>query len=305
MKINILIEGGIGDLILAMRFVQAVREEYLDAYLQIFINNDNNKIFNSFIQKHWGYLWNEVKTVSRVSSNYIIQSQFGKEVYNAALSNIDPEQLKDLYNCGKFYNFHLDSLKFLEYSDIPWQKYLKCVPPPKNVDSAPLKYHKKVVLNLYARQNHFSYIPKEKANIIISSLRDKYDLLILAPTEDAVDEFYSEHRDITVATDLSESLAIIKTSLLGLSIDSGLRCMFYAFGKACYTMCGLCTTPFQIPISHSIRWYPWKEHLIPVQSSSEFITNLIGNSLKNSACQVYSEYHSDDIDNALIKRKYD
>lgn len=305
MKINVLVEGGVGDLILATRFIAAVRDKYPDGHISVFVNNENNEKFNSFIDKHWGYLWNEFHpNVERASKDFKIFSQFGAEVYNGAFENITAEWRKKITDADKWYNFHLDSLKFLEYTDIPWMKYMRHVPTPRNLEPvAPLK-PKTVVLNLFARAGHFSGIPKETSDAVISGLRDSNEVLIIAPNEEARDTFYDQHKDIVRVADLSETLSLISQSSLGLSLDSGLRCMFYAFGKGCYTLCKLSNRPFEVPRSHVTRWYMWPEHILPVESKPAYLTTLVENALENSACLLYPDLSAAQIDNLLIKRKY-
>lgn len=306
MRINCLIEGGVGDLILATRFIAAVREAYPDSYVSVFVNNDNNEKFNTFLNKHWGHLWQEFfPNVERVSKDFKITSQFGRESYNAALGNIEEGWYRKIMDADKFYNFHLDSLRFTEYSDIPWLKYVRHVPKPLNlVDNGPMRDNL-VVANLYARPEHFSAISREQSDAILSNLRENHEVVVLAPNEEARDEFYGAHRDITIVSDLDKSLSIISKSAVGVSIDSGLRCMFYPFGKSCYTLCKLSNEPFEVAISHVARWYMWPENILPINTNPSYIAALVENGLANPACLLYPQYTAHQIDSALLKRKYD
>ncbi len=50
---------GIGDLVLATRFLAAVREKHPEDRISVYINNERNGRFNRFLLKHWGYLVND------------------------------------------------------------------------------------------------------------------------------------------------------------------------------------------------------------------------------------------------------
>lgn len=303
MKINILLEGGVGDLILATRFVAAVREQYPESHITVFVNNDKNDKYNSFLDKHWGHLWNSFEpNVERISDKHQIVSQFGPENYNAAINNIKPEWRTKLNDCDKFYNFHLDALKFLEYQDIPWLKYMKCVPRPRNLEPA---LYADVVVNLYARPDHFSAITKQQSDSIIDNIKGSHKTLIIAPNEEVKNTFYEKHKEITVCADLTESLSIISKSKIGVSIDSGLRCMFYPFGLGCYTLCALAQKPFEIVQSHVVRWYMWPEHILPIDVKPAYLSTLVDNALENRACLIYPQYPAARINDVLVKRNYD
>ncbi len=305
MKINVLVEGGIGDLILATRFIAATREKYPVAYITVFVNNECNDKFNDCLLRHWGHLFDGFEpNVTRISKNHTIQSQFGAEHYPAAFNNIIPEWRKKMMDCDRFYNFHLDALAFFEYSDIPWFKYIRHIPTPHNIPEVGGLPDKFVALNLYARPGHFSAISQEVSEKIISNLRESLNLVILAPSEEVRDTFYAKHKDLVRVTDLSESLAIASKSELGLALDSGLRCMFYANSKICFTFCGLSQQPGQVSTSHIARWYPWPEHMLPLTANPAFVSSLVENAVENPACQMFPLIPAKDVDQAIIKRQY-
>ena len=305
MKINILVEGGIGDLMLATRFIAATREKYPVAYITVFVNNDHNEKFNEYILKHWGHLFDAYEPeVTRLNKNHTIQSQFGSEHYPAAFNNIAPEWRKKMLDCDRFYNFHLDALTYFDYPDIPWFKYVRHIPTPRDIPKLQGLPGKFVALNLYARPGHFSAITKEASDKIIENLRDSIGVVILAPSEEVRDTFYEKHKDLVRVTDLSESLGIAARSELGLSLDSGLRYMFYANSKICFTFCGLIQQPGQVSASHIARWYPWPEHMLPLTANPAFVSSLVENAVENPACQMFPLIPAKDINQAIIKRQY-
>lgn len=304
-RINVRLEGGVGDLILASRFLLAVREMYPDSFVSVFISNDANKKYNGFFARHWGYLFDGYEDEVEINDReFQITSQFGQEKWTAAFENIKEEWRTKMLDCDRFYNFHLDALDFTSAKDIAWQKFLKCVPRPENVEVKEIIPSNTIILNLYAREGHSSAISKENANAIIGALRGSNNVIVLAPSEDVKESFYSEHKDLVRVTDLEETLGLISQCALGVSLDSGIRCMFYSFGKPCLTLCSLVKAPFQVPTSHVIRWYPWTEHMLPVDMKPLYVALLAENILENPLCGLYPNIEPKNIDNVLIKRKY-
>ena len=305
MKINCLLEGGLGDLVLASRFIAAVKEVYPDANIGAFINNDQNMKFNMFFNEHWGYLYNRFyPDVKRAAQSYKIQSQLGEENYPAAFSNITQEWKNEILDCDKFYNFHLDSLEFTQYSDIPWMKYLNFIPRPRNMPALRKQSKPFIAVNLFARANHFSGLTKEQSENIISGLRDISEVVVVAPSQEAKDTFYEKNKDITIVTSLEDNLRIASEATLGVSIDSGFRCLFYPFGKACFTLCGLCNKPFTIPDSHKLRWYMWPEHILPININASYLCSIVEGAINSPINQLITNVPSGQVDNHVLRRIY-
>lgn len=303
MKVHLLAEGGLGDLIASTRFIAAAREKHPNAEITLFINNDNNDAFNRFIATHWSYLVDKiVGDVHRKSKNYTITSQFGTESYNAAFENIVAEDREFILKCDKFYNLHIDGLHYLD-SDLPWLKYVRHFPKPENVAEVKLPPNS-VFINLYARAGHHNAISKEQSDGIIQSISDVNNAVIVAQSEEVRDTFYKGFEDKVVVADLEQSLALASQCELGVSIDSGLRYFLFPFGKACYTLSHLVKQPFSPPPSHIARWYMWPEHMLPLDVKPMYLGALVDNALTNKACLLFPQFHAAQIDQVIVKRKY-
>ena len=303
MKISAVIEGGMGDMILASRLLAAIKEKHPDSELTVFANNERNWKFNEFFCRHWGHLFDDFDGEIDRRGDFFIESQFGRENYRGAIENITDAGLAKINAADKVYNLHLDSLAFTR-SDLPWAKYARYVPAPRCVASEALPVGT-VLVNLFARTGHFSGVSSDYACSLISALRKIHPVVVIAPSEEAREEFYAPHRDVVRVTSLSETLSLVSAADCGVSIDTGVRCMFYSVGKPCLTLCGLAKKPFEIPASHQLRWYLMPEHILPVDAKPLFVQSLISNIIENPACAAYPQISARDIDNFLLKRKYD
>lgn len=305
MKISCIIGGGVGDMILSMRFVAAVREKYPNSHITIYANDKDIFSHSDFIRNHWSYLFDEMKPIKMKSKTFQIRSQFGEENYPEAYSNIDDKIRSEIESGDKVYNLIPDALHYLEYNDIPWMKYTRCIPEPKFDCDQNSTNNGQVVLNLYAREGHPSYISKERAEWIISEIIKDNQVKVIAPSEEVKNSFYEKLKEHTVVATLDECLPIIKNCALGVSLDSGMRCIFHAFSKTCYTLTCNTTKYFEPPPSHFLRWYPWSENVIPLDAHPLSISNLVKNAIKCPANQLFPHINPEEMNRVILRRIYD
>ena len=305
MEISAIIGGGVGDMILSTRFLAATREKYPSANISIFCNDKGLTNHSEFIKKHWPSFFDSFSRIEMIDPNFKIRSQYGEEVYNEAYKNIIPETRSKIELADKVYCFRPDSLEYLDYRDIPWTKYLRCIPAPVDVSETNFLPDDFVVLNLYAREGHFSAISKEYSDSIIAEISKTNNVVILAPSEDVKLSFYSGFEDKVIVADLDQCLSIISKSRVGVSLDTGIRCMFHAFGKSCYTLCRMCGQFFSPSHSHWLRWYPWTENMLPINASVSSVYNLVENTKLGIACELFPTVDPRNMDQVLIRRRYD
>jgi ADP-heptose:LPS heptosyltransferase len=306
MKISVVIGGGVGDMILSTRFLAATREKYPSARISVYCNDKGLENHSEFIQAHWGGYFDNFSRIEMIDENFKISSQFGVETYNEAYLNIKKSIRKEIESADKYYCFRPDSLEYLDYRDIPWTKYIRCIPSPQNIHSyqgsLPEDF---VVLNLYAREGHYSAVTKEYSDSLIEVVKRQNNVVILAPSDEVRDTFYSSYKQDVIVATLDECLAIIEKSRIGVSIDTGLRCLFHAFGKSCYTLCRMCPQFFSPPQSHWLRWYPWTENMLPINPSPASVRDLVENSKLGIASELFPTVQPQDMDRVLIRRRYD
>lgn len=303
MNISALIGGGLGDMIMSMRYLGAIKERYPEAHISLYANDKGISSYSSFIKNHWSYLFDEFTVVGIGSLNYKIRSQFGEEEYYNAYNNITEYYRKQIERADKFYNLISDGLFFLDYHDIPWEKYQRFIPRPNIVSDLQEEFD--IIVNLYARENSPSFISKDYSDLIVENLLKIGRVTILAPNEVVKNTFYSKFQDITIVADLSQSLSMIARSKIGLSIDTGIRCFFHSLGKPCYTMSVNCNNYFACHDVYKIRWYPWTESLIPINANPKDVAYLVGNAISNSGCYLFPHLSPEKVDTSLCRKRYD
>jgi len=306
MKISVTTGGGVGDMILSTRFLAATREKYPSSSISLYCNDKRLISHSDFIKKHWHSYFDSFRRIEMIDENYRISSQFGGEIYNEAYKNIKEEIRLEIESADKYYCFRPDSLEYLDYKDIPWTKFIRCIPYPSDIALCNSKLPDDfIVLNLYAREGHYSAVSKEYSDSVIDALKYTNNIIILAPSEEVKNTFYSNHIANVIVADLEQCLSIIEKSRLGVSIDTGLRCLFHSFGKSCYTLCRMCSQFFAPPHSHWLRWYPWTENMLPINASPSTILSLVENSKLGIASELFPTVAPQDMDRVLIRRRYD
>ena len=303
MKISALIGGGLGDMILSTRFIAACRESYPDSEINVFAIDKGISTHSDFIVKNWGHLFNKFSPVSISNRNYRLISNCGEEIYPEAYPNIVESDRRKIEDCDKMYNLIPDAMKFTDYFDIPWIKYRNFIPRPSSVSGFSSGSY--ILLNLFVRYDSPSAITKEHSNAIISELVKSQKVVIVAPSEDTKANFYSDYQEIVEVAGLDRCLELVAGSKLGVSVDTGIRCMFHALGKTCFTITQNFSDFFQSPLLLEERWYPWQNCILPRTVSPLAVSHIVNNAVWRKLCEVYPRVSPEDLDRAFLIRRYD
>lgn len=303
MKISALIGGGLGDMILSTRFIAACRDSHPESEISVFAIDKGITRHSDFVVKNWGYLFNKFTPVSIVNPNYRLVSSCGEETYPEAYLNILESDRQKIENCDKMYNFIPDAMRFSDYFDIPWVKYRSFIPKPSSI--AGFVSGEYILLNLFVRQDSPSSITKEHSNAIISELVKSHKVVIVAPSEDAKINFYSDYRELVEVASLDRCLQLVAGSKLGVSVDTGIRCMFHALGKTCFTITQNFSDFFQSPLLLEERWYPWQNCILPRSVSPLVISHIVNNAVSRKLCEVYPRISPENLDKTFLIRRYD
>ena len=151
MNINIRMEGGLGDHLVANRFVPGILDKYPEANIKIFSDTEGNdrslkillKMFKSF------YIREGEVIPSRLNKTHYIHTKFGTENFPAHINNQTPETMGKMMDCDKFYDLHIDGLNWLNH-DYDWLRYFYFFPKP-HIKFNPLYDFEYIMAHLYAR----------------------------------------------------------------------------------------------------------------------------------------------------------
>jgi ADP-heptose:LPS heptosyltransferase len=302
MNIAIRLEGGIGDHLLGNRFVHAIHEKYPNANLNIFSDTEDNPRHISLLKDLWPRLYNNTTVLKhRTDQNFKIQSIFGEEAYPAHISNL-PDDFESLTKTfDKFYDLHIDSLKWLNY-DFDWLRYYYFFPKPDiNIETG----NEYIMAHLYSRPNSPYNLEQWYVLKLLNKLSENNKIVIVTQADHV--DFYSELFDNkNIKIECPESpLEIFKISAkckLFIGIDSGVRYMPYHFSKPTYLFSKYCGSYGQVAHSHLIRWLIFPKNVFPMHFNIDSVSNIINNNFKHNGYILFPEIQSD-IEKYIVDRK--
>lgn len=304
MKINIRLEGGLGDHLLGNRFVPAILEKYPDAEIKVFSDTENNprsldlllKCFPDFY-KRGGEVIKE-----RKNKEFTIASQFGVENWPSCFLNQKDETIQEMvHNCDKFFDLHIDGLKWMN-KDFDWLRYYYFFPKPQ-LDGKN-KYGKYILAHLFSRPDSVYSLDKTYVMDLLSKLSIKQKVVVLI--EEKYKDYYSDLIDNdNVIIDSSDSLIdvfnLAANCIAFIGIDSGIRYMPYHFSKPAFVFSAYCQQYGSIIPSHLIRWLIYPKNVLPMHTDINAVCNLLSNVCSSPAYALFPEI-PEKIENHIVDR---
>jgi ADP-heptose:LPS heptosyltransferase len=304
MNISIRLEGGIGDHLLSNRFVHCIREKYPNANLNIFSDTEDNPKQIELLKALWPNLYkNSTVLKKRLDQNFKIQSIFGEETYPAHISNLpdDFEKLTKTYD--KFYDLHIDSLKWLKY-DFDWLRYYYFFPKPDTNFTS--QYGEGYIMaHLYSRPSSPYNLEQWYSIALLSKLSQTNKIVVITMEEHK--NFYSElfnNNNITIdcSSNIIDIFKIASNCELFIGIDSGIRYIPYHFGKPVFVFSKYCQQYGHVAYSHLIRWLIFDKNVFPMHYSIDQVDRICNNVIKNKCFGLYPNL-PDNIEQYIVDRE--
>ena len=302
MKISIRMEGGIGDHLCAIRFLPAIKELYPDCEFYGFSDTENNTAPKNIIQTFWPSLFKDIDVIpTKKDKPYIIYSQFGKENYISAFDNI-PDIYKRLMlnDYNKFYDLHIDGLKWMTY-DFNWSKYFFNFLYPE-IDLGPINKDKnRLVVSLYSDSNTSNLLDSQYVYNLLFQLSKKYKITVFATEKNK--SFYSQCSQFAdiVCDDIISVVRQIKNAGAFLCIDSGLKFLGYSVNTPTINFLSQIQSYGSLPIHQYIRWNPYAWSVIPLHYNIEHILPLVEQGIMYNT-NLIPCFPNVSTDNVLVKR---
>ena len=235
MNIAVRLEGGLGDHLLGNRFIYAIKDKYKNSNLNIFSDTENNSSSIDILKKIFPNLYQNTKVIPyRKDKNYKIFTKFGTETYPAHLNNLPDDIALEIKKHDKFYDLHIDSLKWLSY-DFDWLRYYYFFPKPEiNVKQ---KYNEKYIMaHLYSRPDSPYNLDQKYVIELLNKFSENNDYKIVILTMEEHKEYYKELYDnkniiIDTSNNIYEVFEIAAGCSAFIGIDSGIRYIPYHFSK--------------------------------------------------------------------------
>jgi len=300
MKISVRLEGGIGDHLLGNRFVPAIKELHPEAKIFAYLDTEGNTFQKEALEALYPSLYEDVKVITeKRDKKFKITSQFGEEVYIGALENVPERWTEEMLDYDKFYDLHIDSLKFTDY-DFDWLRYFYFFPKPEL--QPPTSDDDYVILHLQSATSQAHRLEDWYCTRLVEEI-SKFSKCILILTPDQQD-FFSWAEGMNNVEMLTGDIKTIFAKIGGakalVSTDSGFRYAAYAYGVPVVTFSSDCRQPHQIPPSHQIRWLMFPNHCYPLNYQCDHISKSVKNILENKCASFFP--HHEDMDQVLIRR---
>jgi ADP-heptose:LPS heptosyltransferase len=303
MNISVRLEGGAGDCLLGHRFSTAIREKYPDATITAYIDSEGKTFQKEIIQCLYPSFYKEIKIIqNKKYKEFWVDCQFGIDNYYGALENVPDEVSQEMESYDKFYDLHIDSLKWTEY-DFDWLRYFKFFPKPElKSENSRGEY---IVLHLVSSTSVGHRLEDWYITKLISLISKDHKCVIIS-TEDT-NKFYDEVKNNSNVEifngNIKDVCSIISNSSMMIATDSGFRYIAYSYGIPTLTFSKHSNQAFSSIPSHQIRWLMFPETCFPLNWDASAITTITNNILKKDKGYILAPYLQD-FNLQCIKRIY-
>lgn len=303
MLVNVRFEGGIGDHLLANRFIPAILDRHPDASIKVFSDTEgNDKSKNLLLSLFSRFYKRGIEVIdSRKSKAFEIISQFGKENYPAHIDNQRDDIIEKMMACDKFYDFHIDGLKWLEYKDLGLFNYFYHFPYPdlSNITPPDIDCERPFILtHLISRPDSGHRLEKWYIERLLKKLAQNHR--VIAICEEKYFDYYNVPEIELIDPNVEQCFILSQKCEAFIGVDSGLRYAPLHFGKPTFVFSKYSQAPHKAPISHVIRWLIHEKFVVPNETDVEKIGELICNAIFNSFAP---EVSKNEIDRVIINRK--
>jgi ADP-heptose:LPS heptosyltransferase len=302
MNISVRLEGGLGDCLLGNRFVAAIKDKYKNAEVTAYIDSEGKTFQKEGLEILYPSMYKEIKIIpNKKYKQFWVNCQFGSDNYYGALENVPDSIVNEMESYDKFYDLHIDSLKWTNY-DFDWLKYFKFFPKPElNVAN---NFGDYIVLHLISSTSVGHRLEDWYIENIIKETAKTHKIYIISTAD--TNHYYDNVKNIdnvTIANgSMKDMCELISNAKFMLSTDSGFRYIAYGYGIPTITFSKHSVQPFSSIPSHQIRWLMFPETCFPLHFDYKFICSLINKIIINKA-QILLPY-LDDFNTQVIKRVY-
>ncbi|MFA5234029.1 MAG: hypothetical protein WC390_06465 [Sulfurimonas sp.] len=292
------VQGGIGDVILANRFIPAIKETYPNAKIKLFYEKDRpNHIFNLWPDNYeLGF-----EKIYWKSEHFTVKSQFGVEDIPAHPDNLTEESHEKFKEFDKYYYAWNDGLNFLQWTDLPILNYFRHFPHPTadltqfltgpilREDFPNKKY---LLCHLFSRPSSERKLDPVYIASLLKKLEEKLssDYLFYIICEEKYQNFYARmvtDRIRTIDCSVEEIVFLAKFCSAFIGIDSMCRLWPAMFGKPVLCFSDFCPSPGQMPASQIIRWHVNPSSCIPSNYDVDKICKMINNVIQNPIAAMF------------------
>lgn len=303
MNISVRLEGGAGDCLLGHRFSNAILEKYPEAEITAYIDSEGKTFQKEVIECLYPSFYKDIKIIpNKKYKEFWVDCQFGTDNYYGALENV-PDHIRDeMESYDKFYDLHIDSLKWTGY-DFDWLRHFKFFPKPElKSENSRGEY---IVFHLVSSTSAGHRLEDWYITKLISLISKNYKCVIIS-TEDT-NKFFNDVKDIYNVEifngQIKDVCSIISNASMMIATDSGFRYIAYGYGIPTLTFSSHSRQPFSSIPSHQLRWLMFPETCFPLNWDANAIDAIVNNILTKDKGYILAPYLND-FNNQAIKRNY-
>lgn len=302
MNISVRLEGGLGDCLLGNRFVAAIKEKYPKSQITAYIDSEGKTFQKEGLEILYPSMYKDIKIIQKKKyKEFWVDCQFGIDNYYGALESVPDDIRLEMESYDKFYDLHIDSLKWIDY-DFDWLRYYKFFPKPelKKENS----FGDYIVVHLISSTSVGHRLENWYIERLVTELSKTNKIYLISTPE--TNDFYEKVKDIHNVNlfngSIKEVCELISNAKFMLSTDSGFRYIAYGYGIPTITFSKHSQQPFSSIPSHQIRWLMFPETCFPLNFDINFIINLV-NKIKENKGYILLPYLSD-FNLQAVKREY-
>jgi len=302
MNISVRLEGGLGDCLLGNRFVCAIKEKYPDSSITAYIDSEGKTFQKQGLEILYPSFYKEIKVIQKKKyKDFWVNCQFGLDKYIGALENVPDEIRAEMESYDKFYDLHIDSLKWCDF-DFNWMRYYRFFPKPDLNKRTPTEDY--IVFHLVSNSKNDHGLEQEYINNLIEETSSfcKVKLICTSDVRFFYSKFENDSRVDILDVDLKDAFLAISGAKCMFSIDSGLKYVGYAYDIPTLCMSRQVAYPHFPYLSHQIRWMPFPETCLPLNYDHLYVCDLMRRILKNKANILVPQIT--EFDNQAIRRIY-
>lgn len=307
LKINTVLEGGIGDVLLGNRFVPAILEKYPNSEINAFLNTENNPLQEKILKLGYSRFYNSIQTIpSKKYKKFWVDTQFGPDEFYGAFENIPDDWVTKINDANLVFDLHIDSLKWMNY-DFDWMRYMYFFPRPETPiaeDDISFLPEKFVVLQLVSESSGSHRMEQWWITNFINKIAKKMYVVVLSMPK--INNFYQDIKDNPnvriVNVNISSVFTIIEKCSLFIGTDSGIKFLSYGYSKPTIEFSSHSNGPHSMIISHECRWNLFPRRNFPLNYDISSICDCCFRILDDKAYTFAPNLS--DLDNQLVRRKW-
>lgn len=255
-KILIRAEGGLGDCLLANRFIPAIREKHENAHITFGFDNDRGEIYQLYVLKEF---------YPNMSNKYCFFNEC------------------NIFDYDHFYDLHIDKMLWTTY-DFDWLSRFYYFPKTFQ------KYEKKDYVCLHLTHNLWEpkNLQKDYITNLINSLYEVDKNLVVICTEQEKERYADVLDKVDIICDsIITACQTVLCAKAFITIDSGFKYMAYANGVPTIETADYYSQVGETHPMIKARWLPFQERGLPLYSDPQYFSIALKNILENRIASIF------------------